>query len=52
MASRGEMIKRARRRVDARRDARRADIRDQARATYGRDLGKRSKIELCTYSSY
>jgi hypothetical protein len=41
MASRGEMIKRARRRVDARRDARRADIRDQARATYGRDLGKR-----------
>ena len=41
MASRGDMIKRARRRVDARRDARRADIRDQARATYGRDLGKR-----------
>jgi hypothetical protein len=41
MSLRGDMIRRARRRVDARRDARRADIRDQARATYGRDLGKR-----------
>jgi hypothetical protein len=41
MASRAEMIRSARRRVDARRDARnRADIRDQARATYGRNLGR------------
>ena len=41
MSLRGDMIRRARRRVDARRDARnRADIRDQARATYGRNLGK------------
>ena len=39
MASRADMIKRARARVDARRDARRADVRDQARATYGRNLG-------------
>ena len=42
MASRGDMIKRARARVDARREARnRANIRDEARATYGRNLGKR-----------
>jgi len=42
MASRGDMIRRARRRVDARREARnRANIRDQARANYGRNLGKR-----------
>ena len=40
MASRADMIKRARARVDARRDARRADVRDQARATYGRNLGR------------
>ena len=39
MASRGDMIRRARRRVDARREARnRANIRDQARANYGRNL--------------
>ena len=42
MASRAEMIRSARRRVDARRDARnRANIRDQYRASYGRDLGKK-----------
>ena len=42
MASRADMIRRARRRVDARRDARnRANIRDQYRANYGRNLGKR-----------
>jgi hypothetical protein len=42
MSLRGDMIRRARRRVDARRDARnRANIRDQARANYGRNLGKR-----------
>jgi hypothetical protein len=42
MSLRGDMIKRARRRVDARREARnRANIRDQYRASYGRNLGKR-----------
>ena len=41
MASRADMIRSARRRVDARRDARnRANIRDQARANYGRNLGR------------
>jgi hypothetical protein len=47
MSLRADRIKRARRRVDARRaalgnyaDRRRDDIRDRARATYGRNLGK------------
>jgi hypothetical protein len=47
MSLRADRIKRARRRVDARRaalgnyaDRRRDDIRDQARATYGRNLGR------------
>ena len=42
MSLRGDMIRIARERVDARRDARnRANIRDQYRASYGRNLGKR-----------
>ncbi len=40
MASRAEMIRSARDRVDARRDARRADIRDNYRRTYSQNLGK------------
>ena len=49
MASRGDMIRRARERVDARRDALgsfadrrdRADVRDQARADYSKNLGRK-----------
>jgi len=39
VSAHGKRIEAARRRVNARRAARRADIRDQARATYGRNLG-------------
>ena len=40
MSLRGDIIRRARDRVDARRDARRADIRDNYRRTYSQNLGK------------
>jgi len=40
MSLRGDRIRRARDRVDARRDARRADIRDNYRRTYSQNLGK------------